>query len=98
MNALALNSAGNLLASGGNDHSIQLWNIHEQEGTLQLMPKGFYLLQNPQDPRKRGWILSLGFLPGGNDLVAGSADHTVKAWILDPEALVRALEEQGGGD
>ena len=98
VNALALNSAGNLLASGGNDHSIQLWNIHEQEGTLQLMPKGFYLLQNPQDPRKRGWILSLGFLPGGNDLVAGSADHTVKAWILDPEALVRALEEQGGGD
>lgn len=95
VNTLALNSAGNLLASGGNDHSIQLWNIGEAEGNLQLTPRGFYLLQNPQDPRKHGWILSLGFLPGGNDLVAGSADHTVKAWILDPEALVQAL---GGGD
>ena len=98
VNTLALNTAGNLLASGGNDHSIQLWNIGEAEGNLQLTPRGFYLLQNPQDPRKHGWILSLGFLPGGNDLVAGSADHTVKAWILDPEALVQALKEQGGGN
>lgn len=98
INALALNSTGNLLASGGNDHSIQLWNIGETAGALQLTSRGFYLLQNPQDPRKRGWILSLGFLPGSNDLVAGSADHTVKAWILDPAALVQALEGQSGGD
>lgn len=76
VNALAINSDGKILASGGDDGSIRLWDI--QKGEKQ----NGYLLSGHDEP-----LTSLSFSPNGKLLISGGKDKTVKIWQLDEVML-----------
>jgi WD40 repeat protein len=67
VNAVAVTRDGKLLASGGNDKSIRLWDT--ATGTMLRMLTGH--LSDVQ---------SLAFSPDGDKLLSGSFDGTVKLW------------------
>lgn len=66
---LALSEDGRILASGGRDKAIQVWNT----GTGEL-------LQTLQSDS--GEVLAVAIAPDGNTIVSGSADRMVRIWNL----------------
>jgi WD40 repeat protein len=71
----------NVLASGGCDNVVRLWDVSK---TLQLLCK----LQHSD------WIHSVAFSPDGSQLVSGSACHdkTVRLWNVASGELIKTLE------
>ena len=72
VSALAFAPEGSLLASGGKDRTIRLWDT--QKATLKQTFSG-----------EGGEVTSLAFSPDGQVLMSGSYDKTVKLW--DPQTL-----------
>jgi WD40 repeat protein/transcriptional regulator with XRE-family HTH domain len=66
--ALAYSPEGHILAAGGDDHSIQLWNMASGK------PIGSPLTGHT------GAVASLAFSPDGMLLASGSADQTIRLW------------------
>ena len=67
--AVAISRDANMIASGGADKTIRLWDV--KKGQL------LQILDNHE-----AQILSLSFSPKDQTLVSGSADRTVKVWQL----------------
>src|SRR5829696_4157292 len=67
--AIAFSSTGQLLASGAEDGTIQLWN--QSTGTLSFTFVGH-----------TGRILTLAFARDGEILASRSSDRTVRLWSL----------------
>jgi len=67
--ALALSNDGRILASGGQDKAIRVWDTETGQ-----------LLQTLQSDS--GEVLALAIAPDGNTLVSGSADRMVRIWNL----------------
>ncbi len=93
INTLAFNVRSNVLASGGSDGTIRLWNTSaiKKEAETKDISKNFYLIQEPFRPFQHRWILSLVFI-NDNTLIAGSADHTLRTWIIDDKMFVNYLQ------
>ncbi|MGD9850898.1 MAG: caspase family protein [Nitrospirales bacterium] len=66
---LAFDPANQLLASGGGDQSIRVWDV--QTGRLQNILKGH-----------TASIRTLAFSPKGNFLASGASDKTTRVWNL----------------
>lgn len=77
-NSLAINRAGKLLATAGDDKSVHLWNL--PEGNYQ----GSLLGHTSR-------IQNLSFLRGDSGLLTCCADMTVRAWQLDDKQEIRCL-------
>ncbi|NEO26751.1 MAG: hypothetical protein F6K03_07600 [Kamptonema sp. SIO4C4] len=73
--AVAVSPDGTILATGGGDAKINLWNL--QKGKL-VGTFGIHLTVGAHT----GTILYLAFSPDGRQLVSCSRDHTVKVWDL----------------
>jgi WD40 repeat protein len=58
---------GRLLASGGGDQTIRLWDL--TSGTCAQVLQGH-----------TGWVRSLQFSPDGQRLVSGGEDSTIAVW------------------
>jgi hypothetical protein len=73
VNCLAAHPTKEIVASGGNDGTVRVW---------LFVGKGAQILkfQLPGDPPPP--VRSLAFLPGGNTLVAGSDDGTLRRYDL----------------
>jgi WD40 repeat protein len=67
---LAYSADGLLLAAGGNDGTIRVWDA-AQGRALKVLPG------------HTSKVSSLAFAPAGRILVSGSADATVRFWNLD---------------
>ena len=73
MYALAWSPDGRLLASGGLDGGIRLWELSgAQPETFVRMLAGH-----------TNWVLGLAFAPDGTHLASGSWDATVRLWDVE---------------
>jgi WD40 repeat protein len=69
VNAVAYSPDGKLVASGGNDHVVRLWNAQTR--------RQVGVLRGHQDT-----IFAVAFSPVGNTLASASADKTVRLWDI----------------
>ncbi len=76
---------GELLADGGGDHAVKVWNPNAA-GSTKCSPGQFL----PADGAVRqlgdidGWIVSLAFSPDARWLAGASRDRTVRVWQVHP--------------
>ncbi len=76
---------GQLLADGGGDHAVKVWNP-DGPGSTACRPGQFL----PADGALRqlgeidGWIMSLAFSPDRRWLAGASRDRTVRIWQVSP--------------
>ena len=82
--ALALTSDGRLLASGGADRRVHLWDCGADAGAAGVGPGSD--LGGHQDA-----VTALAFRGGSRQLFSGSADRTVKVWNADSSAYIETL-------
>ncbi|MBW4661725.1 MAG: NACHT domain-containing protein [Drouetiella hepatica Uher 2000/2452] len=68
-----------LIASGSDDQTIRLWNVHTGE-CLRVLEG------------QRGWIQTIAFSPDGSLLASGSTDQTVKLWQVSTGTCLNTLE------
>ncbi|XP_024534000.1 U3 snoRNP-associated protein-like EMB2271 [Selaginella moellendorffii] len=76
--ALAVDSSGRYLASGGPDRSVHLWDVRTQ-AHIQAFPG------------HRGAITSLAFRQGTTQLFSGSSDRTLKLWSAEDRSYMDTL-------
>jgi len=80
--AVALSPDGGLLAAGGQDHKVRLWDV--ADGRQVAVLGGF------AEP-----VRTLAFNPSGTLLAGGSGDHTIRIWDVARRATVRVLTGSG---
>ena len=83
IDALAFNSTGTLLASGGRDSNIKLWDIRSGSELRSLAGH----LSN---------VTSLAFSRDGRTLVSGSLDATIKFWDVETGRESRSIRRPAG--
>jgi serine/threonine protein kinase len=81
VNALAFHPAGQLLASGGADRTLKLWNT--DSNALQDTLSGH-----------RSIVAAIAYSPDGELLVSGSWDYTLRLWQGDVE--IQQLSDRSG--
>jgi len=74
--SLAFSSKGDLLASGGEDHEIKLWDLRNIADTKQEAPLSTL-------HGHTGAVRSLSFVAGKRLLISASEDGTARIWDLD---------------
>lgn len=90
--ALAIDRAGDLLATGGTDRAIYLWDLATGKRLHCFMGRSFWSGTGHRDR-----ITALTFSPQGRFLISTSDDGTIKEWDLKTLRLVRTLSDQGWG-
>ena len=71
VNALVWSPNGTMIASGSDDHTVQIWNV--KNGTTLLTYKGH-----------SDNVDALAWSPDGTRIASGSWDDTVKIWEALP--------------
>jgi eukaryotic-like serine/threonine-protein kinase len=83
ISAEAFTHDGALLASGGSDGSIILWNVADLDRRSQL-------------PKVNAGVRSLAFSADGRSLVAGYEDQLVRIWEINSGMELATLEGHSG--
>lgn len=74
MNAITFSPDGKLLAAGGKDCSVTVWNM--QDGSEHKRFEGH-----------GGWVQNLAFDPYGQKLASASIDQTIRIWSFSEPAV-----------
>jgi WD40 repeat protein len=78
VHSLSISPDGKLLASGGADQTIRLWDIETGKESKRVS-------------EHTGAVWSVSFSHDGNFLASGSADGTVKLWAMPQTTLLKTL-------
>ena len=79
VNSVAFSSDGNILASGGVDGRVHLWNVKTDRYIATL-------------ERHRREVFSVAFSPDGTTLASGSLDGIVKLWNVETQINIATLK------
>lgn len=83
VHGLAFSSDGALIALGGRDNQVQVWDVSNGQEIERLTGHTHY-------------ITSVAFSPDGNTLASGSRDKTVRVWTLNSDRESRRLDGHTG--
>ena len=78
--SVAISPNGQLLASGSQDTTLKIWNLHTGELLHNL--KGY-----------SGTVYRIAISPDGQTIVSGNSDGTIKIWNLETGELLHTLGE-----
>ncbi|HEY9853738.1 MAG TPA: WD40 repeat domain-containing serine/threonine-protein kinase [Leptolyngbyaceae cyanobacterium] len=78
VSTVAISPNGKIIASGGFDNTIKLWNLQTGELICSIM--------SHSKP-----VLAVAFNPDGKLLVSGSVANSIKLWDLSTQSLIRAF-------
>lgn len=78
VSTVAISPNGKIIASGGFDNTIKLWNLQTGELICSIM--------GHSKP-----VLEVAFNPDGKLLVSGSVANSIKLWDLSTQSLIRAF-------
>ena len=74
-----------MLASGGSDYTIKLWDLSRYT-IVQTLTGHEHLIRSMAIHKKYGKVI----------LISGSIDNTIKVWDLDSYSVITTLEVHGG--
>ena len=74
---------GRMLATGGEDAAIRLFDTHAESGAQQLVLRGHEFL-----------VSGLDFSPDGKRLASATPDGVVRVWALDLDELIAIAEAE----
>ncbi len=75
---------GQILVSGGEDHSVRIWDIRQAEEPLQTLEG------------HNGWTRAIAISPDGKKIASGSYDHTIKLWDMHTGQCLDTLKRPEG--
>lgn len=90
--ALAIDPTGNLLATGGSDRAIYLWDLATGKRLHSFLGRSFWSGIGHRDR-----ITDLLFHPDRQTLISSSDDGTIHFWDLETLRLLDTLPGQGWG-
>ncbi|NJL11066.1 MAG: hypothetical protein HC908_15310 [Calothrix sp. SM1_7_51] len=79
--SVAFSPDSKILASGGNDKKIKLWDVNS--GTCLKTLQGH-----------SHWVDSVAFSADGQTLVSGSWDETIKLWNVETGECLKTLKDR----
>jgi len=83
VNTVAFSPDGKILASGGGDNAIRLWDVRAGRQIKSLVGH-------------TGYLLSVVFSPDGKTLASGSFDKSVRLWNVETGEQLKSLEGHDG--
>lgn len=83
--SVAFSSDGRLLASGGVDRTVKIWEVSTRK--LQRTLTGH-----------KNYVVAVAFSPDGDLLASGSTDNTIKIWDVSSGSLLQTLDGDALGN
>ena len=80
---LVFSPNGTILASGGRDHTIKLWDIDKDRN-----------IRTVRTLRHTDWVYSAVFSPDGTMLASGGKDNTIKLWNVATGQNIATLKHK----